>query len=128
MTLLNSLPNVFRANAVFCIACALDMLLFSRPLAAQLGGFEPTYLMFLSLGLIAFAGFLVWASIVGIGKPLALFVIAADIGWVVGSLIVLAVWANVMTLLGQGLILGVAVCVLLFAVLEQRALKQHCQV
>jgi hypothetical protein len=129
MTSVPSLKTLFRANALFSIACAIDALVFTQYFAQWMGITQPIYLQLLGVGLVLFAGYVIWVSArPAISKPLALQIIAADLSWVVGTVLLLTLNPFGFTMIGQTIVLVIGMIVLAFAVLQIKATKRQCDV
>ncbi len=91
------LVNALRANGVFSLLSGLLMLVLQGTLSSWFGQINPLYLAGLGIGLMGFSGRLFYLA--GPGKLLRLeakMIIGSDIGWVVGSLVLLALFfANI---------------------------------
>lgn len=101
------------ANAIFSILSGLTLLFFTRTASGVFGGVDPLWLDILGVSLIGFA---LSAAVVAGRAPVhavaALAISLADIGWVVGSGAVVAIWGDQ---LGPGGILTVSVVALFVA-------------
>lgn len=112
-----------RANATFSTVSGLTFALASTAIAAFLGAIPAAEVMSVGLMLIGFAAFLVWLSLrPSIPAPLVLGVIAADLGWVVGTAFV--VFAGVFSNGGAIAAVLVANVVLAFAVAQWIGLRR----
>jgi hypothetical protein len=112
-----------RCNAGFSGLCALLCLAASGPIAASMGLPEAIWLQALGVQLLVFAGFLVWlAARPRIAPAIAWGVVAADVAWVVGTLPLVA--ADLLTITGIWIALGVADVVAFFAILQVVGLRR----
>lgn len=117
------LRQSLRGNAAFSILSGTGFALGSGAIAAFLGEVAPLLVLAIGLQLLVFAAALLWlASRPAVSLPLAVTVIAADLLWVLGTVVVLS--AGVFTSHGGGAAMGVAGIVLLFAVLQSIGVKR----
>jgi hypothetical protein len=87
------LVNALRANGLFSLLSGLLMLVLQDTLASWFGQINPLYFAGLGVGLMVFSGRLLYLA--GPGKLLRLeakVIIGSDIGWVVGSIVLLALF------------------------------------
>lgn len=106
-----------RANAGFSILSGFAFAAASGAIAAFLGDVQPAVVLATGVQLLAFAAALLWlASRPTISLPLAWLVIGADLLWVVGTAVAVAV--GVFTSEGNAAAIGIANVVMLFAVLQ----------
>ncbi len=122
------LARTLRVNATFSATTGVTMLLLARPVAERLGFEWPWVLFFIGVGLLLFAADLALLSRKDpIPRPRTILIIAADVGWVLGSALLLLGWPQLFNSLGRWVVLGVALVVTLFAVLQTGALKHETQ-
>ena len=80
----------FKANAIFSTLCAIDLMLFPNLIAQWMHIANSVYLLTLGIGLLGFAAYVYWLSRRPvIDKPTGLQIILADIGWVLGSIVLI---------------------------------------
>jgi len=108
-------------NAGFSITTGLALLFASRRIAALMftepGGWMPTILIGLGIGLLIFAlDLILLASNRYVSKPAVLLIVVADLGWVLGSGLLVTIWAGLFTGTGIWLVMAVAAIVALFAI------------
>jgi len=118
-----SLKAALRANGVFSIMCAVDLLLFSTPIAKAMGAVAPWILQVMGVGLVIWALSLAWVSSRPvINQTLVKAIVIADLGWVLGSAVLLVELPGVFSVLGSMVLVVVALIVLVIAVLQAKAL------
>lgn len=117
---IQSLKSILILDAFTCAAIFLLSLIAAAPIAGLLG---------LPIIVVTLAGWICLASaalmaIVATQKPpsaaLTKLIVVGNLGWIAASLAVLAAFAGQMTGLGIALVVGQALAVLVFAVLETR--------
>ncbi len=106
-------------NALFSGVCGLALLFLATPVAALLfvdgAGWGAILLRVIGVGLIVFAVDLgLMSRDRFVAKAMVLTISAADLVWVVGSGVVLAMFGDLLTPIGQEVVLGVAVVVAMF--------------
>ncbi len=107
------------ANAVFSGATGVAMLVAGGPIAALIGIETVAILTVIGVGLILFSADLIHqATRESISTQRALAASVADIGWVAGSVVLLAGWHSAFTATGIALVIGVAVVVEAFATMQ----------
>lgn len=116
------LRRALGANALFSASCGLLLVGVSNWTAALLGDVAPWILRLLGVGLLLYAAFLFWIA----RQPTppasyALLATGADLGWIVGSAVLLVF--PVLSTTGVGLVAGVAGVVLVFALLQLAGLR-----
>jgi len=118
------LRAALRGNAAFSTLSGLAALVFAGPLAPWLGVPDAApWLRALGVGLVAFAAGLVWlASREEVPSGTAWGVVAADLGWVLGTVPLVA--ADLLSRPGDWLAVGIADFVLLFAVLQAVGIRR----
>jgi hypothetical protein len=122
----NSMLHVaMRSNAVFCDISGLVMIIFSKPLATFLGVTNPAILVGIGIALFAWALMLFWGSTqTQVPKWLAWLAIDGDLGWVIGSAIILVLPALTFSSPGKWTIAIIADIVLVFAIWQFYALRK----
>ena len=117
-----------RGNAVFSGLVAIDLLLFYQEIAALMGIFDPKYLVWLGMALI---GFVIMLLSVTERKPISLsmakFIVLLDVGWVIGSILLMIFDAHWFTAAGHIAIAAVASVVTLFATYQYIGIKRFSQ-
>ena len=112
-----------RGNAAFSTLSGMTFLAASGSIAAFLGDIPSREIASVGASLLAFAAFLVWLSLrAPIPHGLVLGVIAGDLAWVVGTVLVL--FAGGFTSSGAIAAIAVANAVLAFAVLQWVGLRR----
>jgi len=111
-------------NAAFSTLCAAVSTAAAETLAPHLGA-PPLWLYALAAGLALFAVMLVWQATRTVMNPLdALLTSVADLGWVLGSAVLLWQWPGSFTDKGVMLVEGVAAFVLVCAVAQLIGLRR----
>jgi len=111
------------ANATFSTVSGLSLIFFKDQLATIMAVQKPGILLYIGIGLLLFAGFIVWlATRPVINKRLVKIIIIQDWLWVIGSLLILVFQIFGLSWVGYEMILGVAIVVGIFASLQQRYL------
>ena len=119
-----ALLSALRMNAIFSALSAVLMLVFGRWVAAQLGLADAT-LVYVTGGLLLLFA-LQLANIVRTQKIRrweVLVIIGGDLGWVLGTVVLLALYYSSVTTIGFVLADGVALAVLYFAIQQIRGLQ-----
>ncbi len=120
------LRRALAANALFSTLCGALCLLAAPRLAPAMGLASPIALYVVGASLLPFA--LLVARNARREQPIlmeALGVSLADLGWVLGSAVLLALpLAREFTMLGRELIIGVALCVLACALAQLLGLQR----
>lgn len=116
------LRGALGANALFSFSTGLLLVGAPEWAATTLGDVTPWMLRLIGVGLLLFAAFLVWVA----RRPesraaYALLATGADLGWVVGSAVLLVF--PVLSSTGVGVVVGVAGVVLVFALLQGAGLR-----
>ena len=118
----NLLIKSLRANAVFSATMGSALLLASVPLSSWLG-IETWISIGLGLGLIGFSGILV--ALAREPRPsLVRIVVLADVAWVVGAVIVIAAFPDLMSTAGFWALGVVSVIVVDLAVAQVVGLRR----
>ena len=120
-----ALQRPLRANAVFSGASGLLLALAPGWWAARIGLGPPWLLAALGMGLVAFAALVLWTS----ARPserrgVIAGIIAADLGWVLATPLVMAAGATRLSAFGVVLLAGVAAFVALLAGLQWRGRRR----
>ena len=119
------LKTTLRLNGAFSLACAIDLLLFSEPLARWMGGLPAVYLELLGGGLIGFAALVFFVSERSLpGLTLARQIILMDKAWIIASLLVMALAHHWFSAIGLALIALVALIVAGFVHYQSRGIAQ----
>jgi hypothetical protein len=110
------LRHAFLANGLFSLACGLLFLVDGAPLAAFAGLPEGPILQVIGAGLVPFGAWLVWLSRRPALTPLiGRLVSIMDAQWVVGTLVLLAGWPELLNTTGQVMAVAIALVVTSFA-------------
>lgn len=118
-----SLKAALRANSIFSMMCAVDLLLFSTSIAQAMGDVAPWILQIVGVALVLWALSLIWVSSrPSINQTLVKGVVIADLGWVLGTAVLLIELPEVFTALGSIVLVGVALIVLVIGLLQAKAL------
>ncbi len=113
------------ANAVFSSASGLLLVAMPGWWATRIGVGPPWLLAGLGIGLVAFAGLVLWAAARPVDRQAAVAgIIAADVGWVLATPLVMVAGASQLTAFGQALLAGVAGVVALLGVLQWRGRRR----
>jgi hypothetical protein len=119
------LHKAIRGNAVFCDLSGLVMLVFAKPLSGFLGLNNPTILVGIGITLFVWALMLFWGSIqVEVPRWLAWLAIEGDLGWVIGTIIVILLPSLNFTTAGKWTMAIVADIVLVFAIWQFVGLRR----
>ncbi|MAA64345.1 MAG: hypothetical protein CL581_06150 [Alteromonadaceae bacterium] len=125
---LKTLKATLYINAMSSAAIGLLLAAASGPIASLMGGFNPAIAFWVGVALIPFAAGVAW---VARALPSARFwvkeIMLADIAWVAATPIVLVVFSNQLSVLGQLLIAGVGLVVAGFATIEWLGTRQKMQ-
>lgn len=105
------LRRALLANACFSALSGLGLALAYEPLARWLGVGDPATLAWTALVLLAFAGHLVWASRRRIHVFEALYFVASDALWVVGTAVLVLAYPSHLSSAGRWTAMAVAVVV-----------------
>lgn len=120
-----TLRLALRTNAVFSSACGLALTLFPGRLGTALGIPFPLFLRLVGFALFAFAfGLVCNAARAEVRRAEARLASFLDLGWVLGSALVLALRPVPLTGLGVSAILVVAVVVLACSALQLAGLRR----
>lgn len=111
------------ANAMFSTISGLILIFFNDQLARIMAVKIPAILLFIGIGLLFFAGSIIWlAKHTAINQKRVKMIIIQDWLWVIGSLLILIFQIFGLSRVGYAMILGVAIVVGIFAFLQQRYL------
>ncbi len=113
-------------NAVFSTVSAVAMLLAADWVAAQVGLPGPANVYAVAIFLVFFAAQL--ANIVRTGTIRTweiVAIIAGDLMWVGGSVVLGALYYRSFTITGAVLVDAIAVAILIFAIMQIRGLREH---
>lgn len=111
-------------NALFSALCGLPLVTNPHLVRPLLGPVAPWIVHALGIGLLLFAAGLFWEVRRPTPPPTrALLITLADLGWVAGSVVLLLLPLPSVPATGKGLIAGVAVVVLTFALLQLAGLR-----
>ena len=118
------LRRTLQANATFSLLAALDLVLFGRQIASVVGAIGPRELTILAVQLAVFAAWLLWlASRPAVPRGQVVAVIALDLAWIAGSVLVIAFTPTLLPG-GKWLIGIVADLVAVFALLQWIGLRR----
>ena len=113
------------ANGLFSTVSGLVMLVFSSPVAAYLGLPDARWLFWLGIVLIGFGGAVLFHGYrKRVRRAEAIAISALDLGWVLGSALILLLAPGLFTTAGIVAVLVVAAIVLTFFELQVYALWQ----
>lgn len=119
------LVNALKANGLFSMVSGHVLLLLQDTLALWFGQIEPVYVAGLGVGLILFSMRLFYLAGPGqLLKAEARMIIGSDIGWVIGSITLLAVFYANITQLGIVFALVVSLVVGSFAYAQAKGLAR----
>jgi len=109
------LRAAYRANGTFSLICAVGMIFFADELARLVGLSGAWPLITLGLGLAPFGVWLWWlASGAGLTPRIGRSVSMMDAGWVVGTIVLLSAWPDVLNPTGRALAIAIALVVAAF--------------
>lgn len=119
------LRNTLLANAIFSFLCGLDALLFNQ-FFMNLFGISNSYVFpILGGGLLLFCAVVFTEAQRKEVKSTAIkAIIGQDIGWVIGSILIIVTNAFSFSSTGLWLTAGVAVVVAVFALLQYQGIKK----
>ena len=122
------LRNALRANAAFSTVCGIALIAAFGPLSTTFG-IEPSWLLPVTGGmLMLFAAGLILISLRDlIDGTAAITAVVLDVGWVLGSAVLLLLPLTTLTATGWWAIASVAEIVALFAVLQFLGLRSSRQ-
>lgn len=120
-----NLRAVLKANAAFSSASGIVLIIAKQPIAELMHIKYPEILMYIGIGLLAFAVSLVFTAIKStLSVPQVKMIIWQDWAWVIGSTVIVAFQLFEMSTIAYVLVTVVALLVGLFAVLQAKHLKQ----
>ncbi len=118
------LRRALLANAVFSGISGLLIVIFDQGIVSLLTSVEH-HLWPLGLMLLGFSALLVWlATRASVDSGWINLVIAADLGWVLGTVVLLAGWREFLSSAGLWIIVGVGLVVLALAELQWFGLRR----
>jgi ribosome-associated toxin RatA of RatAB toxin-antitoxin module len=113
------------ANGVFSTVCAFSGLTFSAEIAGAMGLSSALPVQAVAGGLLPFAGFVFWqARREQLSGRDAMLTIVGDLGWVLGTDLLLLGWPELMNTTGQVSLILIAAFVGLWAVLQALGLRR----
>lgn len=119
------LRAALRANATFSLICTVLLVPGARWLAPIVGLASAGPLVALGLGLLPFAAWLLWlARGPGLDAPSGRLVSTMDAGWVVGTLVLLVGWPDILNATGRSVAIAIAVVVATFAVWQMAGVRR----
>jgi hypothetical protein len=121
--LMKQLKTVLLINAISSAAAGLLLVIFATSLAVLFGVAAPIIFTGTGIFLILFAGF-VWyvATRPQLSAGLVKLVTILDLSWVLGSIVLVIEYRELLTVIGSTLIVAVAAWVALMALLQYRGL------
>jgi len=118
------LRNALIANALFSALSGLALVGFGESVSQWMGVAPPWLLRTVGAGLLAFAAFLFWEARRAVLNPArALLATLADLGWVMGSVVLLLLPIATFSSVGRWTVALVAAVVLIFALLQLAGLR-----
>jgi len=121
----DSLRHAFLANGLFSLVCGLVFLLDGHPLGTFVGLPQGPILQPIGAGLVPFGGWLLWLSRRPELTPrIGLLVSIMDAQWVVGTVLLLAGWPELLNKTGQALAIGIALVVTAFALWQVQGARR----
>ena len=119
-----ALKNVLLTNALFSVFCGIFLIFAPGQIANLMGGHPEWIYLALGVGLIVFAADVAFVATRAAINPLfAKMILWADIGWVLGSVALLAFGHSLFSVPGLMAIIAIGALVGLFSVLEHRHMK-----
>lgn len=119
------LRRTLTANAVFSAICGIGLIVFAAPLAVLMGTVPTWLLVTVGVALFPFAiGLFVNVRRNAMSMAEARLTVIMDFGWVAGSIGVIAMFADQLTLAGMDIILAVAAVVAVFGVLQTIGIRR----
>lgn len=116
---------VLYANALFCLASAMLILLLPGILAEYVINLPGMVFRVLGMVLVLFAiDVFLTARKAAPSRGKILYLFSADLAWVLLTPVVMAVWQNRITGLGNWILVDIALIVAAFAALEWQSLKR----
>jgi len=121
MEINSSLRNAFRFNALFSIGCATFLLFLADWWSIQFGLDGPVLVQLGSVGLIAFAAYLLWMSSTSKQSKSSIWsIIISDWGYVIAASIAIVFGMSFMSIEGIGFLTVTAVVVTIAAEWQRR--------
>ena len=118
------LRRALLSNAAFSAFCGILIVVFDARIVALMTNVHH-HLWPLGAMLLAFAASLAWFSTRSrVSSAWVSSVIAADLAWVAGTAALLAGWHDMLTTVGTGVLVTVAVLVFVFAELQWLGLRR----
>ena len=119
----DQLRDVLRANAAFCVGSGIVLAVFAGPLET-ISGIDSIVLRVVGVGLVPWGIMIAWFAARRPIRPVeAAVVIAGDIAWVLGTVVVVTVASTAFTTAGLLIAVLLGAVVAAFAVLQLRALR-----
>ena len=123
-TATSSIRRPLLANATFSALSGLIMIACCSSLGSLLGEIQSMDLLLLGIGLVAFAGYLLFVAYrTPLVKRQIIAIIIMDLLWVIGSVLLLWLRPIALTETGQLLIILIAAIVACFALWQYRAIS-----
>lgn len=108
------------ANGLFSTSSGLTMLLFSKPIAARIGFDQPQLILGIGVMLLLFGGSLLFHALrKRIRRVEALAISAMDLGWVLGSALLVLLAPQLLN--PTGITVVIALAVVVFSLFELQA-------
>ncbi|MFY0601710.1 MAG: hypothetical protein JXR03_18700 [Cyclobacteriaceae bacterium] len=118
------LRNTLKLNVVFTTASAFSLVFLKTLIAEVMNVPLPEILLYIGVGLLLFAGLLIYsATRTQINPKLIKLIIVQDGAWVTGSAVLISLQLFEISLIGNIMIGVIAMVVGLFAVLQYKYLK-----
>jgi hypothetical protein len=122
--LMKQLKTVLLINAISSAAAGLLLILLATPLAVLFGVADTVFFTGTGIFLLLFASFVGYvATRPQLSAGLVKLVTLLDLSWVLGSIVLVIEYANLLTLIGSILIIAVAAWVGLMALLQYKGLS-----
>lgn len=119
------LRRTLTANAVFSTICGIGLIVFAAPLAALMGEVPTWLLVSVGVGLFPFAiGIAINVRRNSMSLAEARLTVIMDFGWVAGSIGVIAMFADQLSLAGMDIVLAVAAVVAMFGILQTIGIRR----
>jgi hypothetical protein len=120
----HNLRRVLKTNALFSLCSGLILSMARKPISIWMNASYDSILLFVGIGLVLFAGFLLHTATRREMKPKVVqSIIIQDWAWVFGSLLILIIRPFGLSLEGLMAISGVALIVAAFALLQMKNLR-----
>lgn len=122
MEITKNLRNAFRFNALFSIVCAFCLLVASSWWALQFGKIDSLYVNIGGIGLIVFAGYLIWISSTSKQPTFSILsIIASDWFYVIGTVLALLFAWEFLSVAGASFLASTGLVVSVAAEWQRRA-------